>query len=209
MASPQAQDKKRQAIAMQRVKPKQEESLVSGSDDGKNSNHASKNISSDEERASSSDDGKSSCNESDDGKGTSPPHKVAAKTYRDFSQSVAEPKAPSPLIAQIASKEQTFPTKVHLILSDPRWSETIAWLPHGRSWRILQQKKFEKEVIPLYFRHGKYSSFARQVNGWGFRRITNGSDYNSYYHEVSTSLNDEHFERRSVMLKCRLHLFLH
>eukprot|EP00541_Cyclophora_tenuis_P008882 CAMPEP_0116570398 /NCGR_PEP_ID=MMETSP0397-20121206/16918_1 /TAXON_ID=216820 /ORGANISM="Cyclophora tenuis, Strain ECT3854" /LENGTH=219 /DNA_ID=CAMNT_0004098251 /DNA_START=247 /DNA_END=906 /DNA_ORIENTATION=- len=25
---------------------------------------------------------------------------------------------------------------------------------------------------------------ARQVNGWGFRRVTHGSDYNSYYHEM-------------------------
>lgn len=54
----------------------------------------------------------------------------------------------------------------------------------GRSWRILQQKEFEQRVIPLYFRHGRYASFARQVNGWGFKRITSGSDYNSYYHQL-------------------------
>jgi len=60
-------------------------------------------------------------------------------------------------------------------------TDNSAWLPHGRSWRILQQKAFEERVIPLYFRHGRYSSFARQVNGWGFKRITHGSDYNSYY----------------------------
>lgn len=41
-------------------------------------------------------------------------------------------------------------------------------------------------MIPIFFRHGRYTSFARQVNGWGFRRITHGSDFNSYYHEVSS-----------------------
>jgi len=56
--------------------------------------------------------------------------------------------------------------------------------PDGRAWRILQHKAFEERVIPLYFRHGRYSSFARQVNGWNFKRITSGPDYNSYYHEV-------------------------
>ena len=68
-----------------------------------------------------------------------------------------------------------------LMIISPLSPYESAWLPHGRSWRILQQKAFEERVIPLYFRHGRYSSFARQVNGWGFKRITHGSDYNSYY----------------------------
>lgn len=73
------------------------------------------------------------------------------------------------------------------------------WLPHGRSWRILQQRAFEERVIPLYFRHGRYSSFARQVNGWGFRRITHGSDYNSYYHEVSSTQKKKNHQRSSSL----------
>jgi len=65
MASPQVQDKHRQAIPMQCIRPTLKESLVivNGSDEGKNTSHAGKN------RASSSDDGKSSSNENDDGKG--------------------------------------------------------------------------------------------------------------------------------------------
>ena len=35
----------------------------------------------------------------------------------------------------------------------------------------------------LFFEHAKFSSFVRQANGWGFRRITQGKDRNSYYHE--------------------------
>jgi HSF-type DNA-binding. len=30
----------------------------------------------------------------------------------------------------------------------------------------------------------KFESFTRQVNGWGFKRITQGPDINSYYHEL-------------------------
>jgi hypothetical protein len=108
--------------------------------------------------------------------------------YRDFSRVMPEKhNQASAIIAQsTTAKEPTFPVKLHMILSNPEYQDIISWLPHGRSWRILQQKAFEERVIPLYFRHGRYSSFARQVNGWGFRRITHGSDYNSYYHEVST-----------------------
>ncbi|CAB9503533.1 shock factor protein 4 [Seminavis robusta] len=107
-------------------------------------------------------------------------------SYRDFSRVLPEKhNDASSLIAQsTTAKEPTFPVKLHMILSNPEFQDIIAWLPHGRSWRILQQKAFEERVIPLYFRHGRYSSFARQVNGWGFKRITHGSDYNSYYHEL-------------------------
>ena len=60
------------------------------------------------------------------------------------------------------AKEPTFPVKLHMILSNPEYEDIIAWLPHGRSWRIVQQKAFEEQVIPVFFRHGRYSSFARQ-----------------------------------------------
>lgn len=82
-------------------------------------------------------------------------------------------------------REPTFPMKLHMILSKEEFNEMICWLPHGRSWRVLNQDEFEKKIIPLFFKHGRYASFHRQVNGWGFRRITSGNDFNSYYHEVS------------------------
>jgi len=98
--------------------------------------------------------------------------------YRDFSRaSVSSGGA-------IQGKDITFPVKLHMILSNPEYQDIISWLPHGRSWRILQQKTFEEQVLPVHFKHGRYSSFARQVNGWGFRRVTKGGDYNSYYHEM-------------------------
>lgn len=115
-------------------------------------------------------------------RGSDASHLTDLVSYRDYSRVPPEKhEGASSLIAQgTTAKEPTFPTKLHMILSNPEFQDIISWLPHGRSWRILQQKAFEERVIPLYFRHGRYSSFARQVNGWGFRRITHGSDYNSY-----------------------------
>jgi HSF-type DNA-binding len=57
----------------------------------------------------------------------------------------------------------SFPSRLHEILSNPEYSECITWLPHGRSWKILRRTQFECLVIPRHFRHGKYSSFMRQV----------------------------------------------
>jgi hypothetical protein len=101
--------------------------------------------------------------------------------YRDYSH---ERKEESPKARRTGKTTQTFPMILHEILSHPEFEDIISWLPHGRAWRIVRHKAFEERVIPLFFRHGRYSSFARQVNGWGFRRITHGTDYNAYYHEM-------------------------
>jgi len=77
-----------------------------------------------------------------------------------------------------------FPAKLHEILSRKDISDIISWCPHGRAWKVFKPRVFEEKIIPHYFRHSKYNSFTRQVNGWGFKRITQGPDQNSYYHEL-------------------------
>ena len=57
-------------------------------------------------------------------------------------------------------------------------------MPHGRSWIVLNKKEFLDKVAPSHFQISKFESFTRQVNGWGFKRITQGPDINSYYHEM-------------------------
>jgi hypothetical protein len=61
----------------------------------------------------------------------------------------------------------SFPFRLHAILSNPEYSECITWLPHGRAWKILRRTQFERIVIPHHFRHGRYSSFMRQVRIYG------------------------------------------
>jgi hypothetical protein len=101
--------------------------------------------------------------------------------YRDFSTE----KDPDPLTPLTPpGRVPTFPAKLHAILSRADLSDVIAWMPHGRSWRVLKPREFEVKVIPRFFEHAKFSSFIRQANGWGFRRITQGRDRNSYYHPL-------------------------
>jgi hypothetical protein len=101
--------------------------------------------------------------------------------YQDFSTHV-DPDPLTPLTAP--GRVPNFPAKMHSILSRPELAEIVCWMPHGRSWRVLKPREFEVRVIPTYFEHAKFSSFIRQANGWGFRRITQGRDRNSYYHEL-------------------------
>ena len=82
------------------------------------------------------------------------------------------------------SPNASFPVKLHKILCNPEHSSIISWLPNGRSWRVLQPKIFAEKISPLFFRHARFPSFMRQVNGWGFHRISEGIDENSYCHKV-------------------------
>ena len=72
---------------------------------------------------------------------------------------------------------------MHAILTNPALADVVGWAPHGRSWRILKPRDFEIRVLPKYFEHSKFSSFVRQANGWGFRRMSEGYEKNAYYHE--------------------------
>jgi hypothetical protein len=69
---------------------------------------------------------------------------------------------------ELSARELTFPLKLHRILADPSFQVCIGWLPHGKSWRILNQKMFVDMLMlnqNLYFKHASYESFMRQVNG--------------------------------------------
>mmetsp|Transcript_17798 Transcript_17798/g.36482 ORF Transcript_17798/g.36482 Transcript_17798/m.36482 type:complete len:447 (+) Transcript_17798:65-1405(+) len=76
------------------------------------------------------------------------------------------------------------PVKLNAILNNREFSSIIVWLPHGRSWRILDRDRLTKEVLPLFFQNANFNSFVRLVNAWGFRRIKSGVDGDSYYHEM-------------------------
>lgn len=102
--------------------------------------------------------------------------------YRDHSH-LADPDPSKPVT--IPGRIPTFPAKLLAILSRPDLAEIISWMPHGRSWKVHKPREFEVKVIPSYFDHAKFSSFIRQANGWGFKRVTTkGTDRNSHYHEL-------------------------
>ena len=65
--------------------------------------------------------------------------------YRDHSME-ADPDPLTPLTPP--GRVPNFPAKMHAILSRPDFQDIVAWLPHGRSWRVLKPREFEVKVIP-------------------------------------------------------------
>jgi hypothetical protein len=47
----------------------------------------------------------------------------------------------------------------------------VRWTPGGKSFLILDVKKFSEDILPNYFKHSKFTSFNRQLNFYGFRKI--------------------------------------
>eukprot|EP00590_Aulacoseira_subarctica_P002145 CAMPEP_0172415780 /NCGR_PEP_ID=MMETSP1064-20121228/2231_1 /TAXON_ID=202472 /ORGANISM="Aulacoseira subarctica , Strain CCAP 1002/5" /LENGTH=336 /DNA_ID=CAMNT_0013153015 /DNA_START=44 /DNA_END=1051 /DNA_ORIENTATION=+ len=92
-------------------------------------------------------------------------------------------------------KNLSFPAKLHAILSHRDIVDIVSWVPHGRAWRIHIVEEFEQVVLPSFFHKCKHSSFLRQLNGWGFRRMTDGPDWNAFHHD---------YFLRGDLQRCRL-----
>ncbi|CAB9526850.1 Heat stress transcription factor [Seminavis robusta] len=78
-----------------------------------------------------------------------------------------------------------FPIRLHKMLDQMQedgHADVISWQPHGRAFVVHKPKEF-KELLPTYFKLSKMSSFQRQLNLYGFQRLTRGRDKNGYYHE--------------------------
>lgn len=69
------------------------------------------------------------------------------------------------------------------ILSNEAHHDVIGWLPHGKGFIIYKKKKFAAEILPLYFKQSKFTSFTRKLNRWGFTRVTRGPETGAYYHK--------------------------
>lgn len=77
--------------------------------------------------------------------------------------------------------------KLHTVLDQvgaDGLGDIFGWQPHGRCFCIHKTKEFVDYVMPTYFRQSKLTSFQRQLNLYGFARLTRGQDAGSYYHEL-------------------------
>uniref|UniRef100_A0A8D0KW97 Heat shock transcription factor 2 n=1 Tax=Strix occidentalis caurina TaxID=311401 RepID=A0A8D0KW97_STROC len=51
-------------------------------------------------------------------------------------------------------------------------AKQISYVLHnGRSFLVLDEQRFAKEILPKYFKHSNMASFVRQLNMYGFRKV--------------------------------------
>jgi hypothetical protein len=81
---------------------------------------------------------------------------------------------------------EPFPQKLYRIIEEAKMNgeeNVISFFSHGRAFGIHKPRKFIEVIMPKYFATERMSSFQRQLNLYGFRRIADGRDKGGFYHE--------------------------
>jgi len=75
-------------------------------------------------------------------------------------------------------------TLYHILQSDEFWMRgIISWTDDGTAIEISSKQELEQKILPLYFKHGKYSNFVRQLNIYNFKKFQKKLSSNQRYLE--------------------------
>ncbi|KAG8382679.1 hypothetical protein BUALT_Bualt05G0102300 [Buddleja alternifolia] len=64
-----------------------------------------------------------------------------------------------------------FLVKCYDMVNDESTNDLISWTESNDSFIIWDESKFASQLLPKYFKHSNFSSFVRQLNIYGFRKI--------------------------------------
>lgn len=64
-----------------------------------------------------------------------------------------------------------FLTKTYQLVDDPATNDIISWNDCGSAFVVWRPPEFARDLLPNYFKHNNFSSFVRQLNTYGFKKI--------------------------------------
>ncbi|KAE8775320.1 heat shock factor C2f [Hordeum vulgare] len=64
-----------------------------------------------------------------------------------------------------------FVAKTYGLVDDQATHAVVAWGPAGNSFVVADPFAFSQMLLPAHFKHASFSSFIRQLNTYGFRKV--------------------------------------
>jgi hypothetical protein len=80
--------------------------------------------------------------------------------------------------------KKNFPHKLLEILETQEHFDILKWLPGGKAFAIMDKKRFASEILPVYLKQAKFTSFTRKLFRWNFVTVPHGPFMGVYYHEL-------------------------
>ncbi|KAM6583467.1 hypothetical protein CsatB_010469 [Cannabis sativa] len=79
--------------------------------------------------------------------------------------------SPAPMEGLHEAGPPPFLNKTFQMVDDPGTESIVSWSPARDSFIVWDSHEFSKNLLPKYFKHSNFSSFIRQLNTYGFKKI--------------------------------------
>ncbi|XP_058068892.1 heat shock factor protein HSF30-like [Magnolia sinica] len=79
--------------------------------------------------------------------------------------------SPQPMEGLHDAGPPPFLTKTFEMVENPATDAVVSWSRARNSFIVWDSHKFATDLLPKYFKHSNFSSFIRQLNTYGFRKV--------------------------------------
>ncbi|XP_017093717.2 heat shock factor protein isoform X4 [Drosophila bipectinata] len=100
----------------------------------------------------------------------------------------------------IGSGVPAFLAKLWRLVDDGDTNHLICWTKDGNSFVIQNQAQFARELLPLNYKHNNMASFIRQLNMYGFHKITSIDNGGLRFDRDEIEFSHPFFKRNSPFL---------